>query len=178
MLSAPHEGDAAAQAADQEPVYPGRCRPRASDAPQPELLIGVNYRFRVPDGEAVCFMDVEAGPQRFVAGCNAAADFGDFLVWRRDGLPSYQLATVVDDAALGVTEVVRGRDLLKSTARQILLQQALGFVTPAYLHTPLLTDDAGARLAKRHDALALRTLRDRGLSPEQVRALAKARLPR
>ncbi len=70
-----------------------------------------------------------------------------------------------------ITEVVRGRDLLKSTARQILLQRALGLPTPAYFHTPLLTDERGVRLAKRHDALALRTLRERGLSPAEVIAM-------
>ncbi len=76
----------------------------------------------MPEGEAVEFEDGHFGPQRFVAG----QDFGDFLVWRRDDLPSYQLAVVVDDAAMQITEVVRGADLLKSTARQILLARALG----------------------------------------------------
>ena len=90
--------------------------------------------------------------QRFVAG----QDFGDFLVWRRDDLPSYQLAVVVDDAAMQVTEVVRGADLLKSTARQILLARALGVSSPAWYHCDLLRDERGQRLAKRHDALSLR----------------------
>ena len=81
-----------------------------------------NWRFRVPDGEVIEFVDRNLGPQRFVAG----VDFGDFVVWRRDGVPSYQLACVADDAAMGITEVVRGADLLKSTARQILLYRALG----------------------------------------------------
>lgn len=75
---------------------------------------------------------------------------------------------------MGITEVVRGRDLLKSTARQILLQRALGFAPPAYFHTRLLTDEQGIRLAKRHDALALRTLRERGLSPAEVIAMFHA----
>ena len=168
MLSAPHGSQEA------EPVYPGRCRPQPASvpavaAPDSELLSGVNYRFRVPDGEAICFTDVALGPQRFVAGCDARADLGDFLVWRKDGLPSYQLATVVDDAEMGVTEVVRGRDLLRSTARQILLQRTLGLSTPAFYHTPLITDSSGVRLAKRHDALAVRALRAQGLSPKQVR---------
>src|SRR6202023_1794572 len=113
------------------------------------------------------FTDQNLGPQRFIAG----EDFGDFVLWSRDGIPSYQLATVVDDAAMHITEVVRGRDLLKSTARQILLQRALSLPTPAYFHTRLLTDAAGIRLAKRHDALALRTLRERGLTPAEVRAM-------
>ena len=164
MIAAPHEDT------DDEPVYTGKCRPadegeRASAA----VLESVNYRFRVPDGEVVRFADGHAGPQEFVAGCDAEADFGDFLVWRKDGLPSYQLGCVVDDAEMGITEIVRGRDLLKSTARQILLQRALGFAAPAYFHCELMRDEQGVRLAKRHDALSLRVLRKQGWSPEQVR---------
>jgi glutamyl/glutaminyl-tRNA synthetase len=117
------------------------------------------------------FFDQHAGPQSFLAGCDANADFGDFLVWRKDGLPSYQLACVVDDAAMDITEVVRGRDLLKSTARQILLQRALRLPTPNYFHADLMCDDAGVRLAKRHDALSLRAMRDAGLSPQDVRSM-------
>jgi glutamyl/glutaminyl-tRNA synthetase len=160
---APHEDS------DDEPVYNGRCR--ASTPPNTALMPNANYRFRVPDGEAIEFVDEHAGPQSFLAGCNASADFGDFLVWRKDGLPSYQLACVADDAAMGITEVVRGRDLLKSTARQILLQQALGLTTPRYFHAGLMRDDAGVRLAKRHDALSLRAMRDAGLSPQDVWAM-------
>lgn len=169
-IQAPHEDS------DNEPVYSGRCRPQASELPADqvfaadECLPGSNYRFRVPDGETICFSDALAGTQAFRAGCDANADFGDFLVWRKDGLPSYQLACVVDDAAMNITEVVRGRDLLKSTARQILLQQALGLPTPMYAHCELVRDEAGVRLAKRHDALSLRTLRARGATPEEVRA--------
>ncbi|HSU19864.1 MAG TPA: glutamate--tRNA ligase family protein, partial [Acidobacteriaceae bacterium] len=132
------------------------------------LRAQTNYRFRVPDGEVISFVDEHAGPQSFVAGCDPAADLGDFIVWRKDGLPSYQLACVVDDAAMGITEVVRGRDLLKSTARQILLQRALGLTTPNYFHCDLMRDAAGVRLAKRHDALSLRALRQQGLTPEDV----------
>jgi glutamyl/glutaminyl-tRNA synthetase len=112
---------------DDEGMYPGACRPgservgRAFDA-------AVNYRFRVPGGEAIAFEDGNFGAQSFTAG----RDLGDFLVWRKDGVPSYQLACVVDDAAMGITEVVRGRDLLKSTARQMLLQRALGYTRPEY----------------------------------------------
>ena len=96
------------------------------------------------------------------------ADFGDFVVWRKDGLPSYQLACVVDDAAMGITEVVRGRDLLRSTARQILLLRALALPTPLYFHTELMRDEMGGRLSKRHDALGLRALRDAGFTPAEV----------
>jgi glutamyl/glutaminyl-tRNA synthetase len=107
------------------------------------------------------------GAQRYVAG----RDFGDFVVWRRDDVPAYQLACVVDDAAMRITEVVRGADLLKSTARQILLYRALGLTPPLWHHCPLLRDTQGQRLAKRTDALSLRALRERGLTPEAVRAM-------
>jgi len=155
---APHEDD-------DEPIYAGTCRPRSSG--DWTLESGpANYRFRVPDNEVIAFNDLHAGPQSFTAG----VDFGDFLIWRKDNLPSYQLACVVDDAATNITEVVRGRDLLKSTARQILLQRALSLPTPQYFHCDLLRDEQGVRLAKRHDALSLRTLREQGLSPAQVLA--------
>jgi glutamyl/glutaminyl-tRNA synthetase len=177
-MSAPHEdSNAGHHDLDGEPVYNGRCRPNT--ATQHEFSPATNYRLRVPDGEAIRFLDAHAGPQTFVAGCTHDADFGDFLIWRKaltsdprdHGLPSYQLACVVDDAAMGITEVVRGRDLLKSTARQILLQRALQLPTPAYFHCDLMRDDLGVRLAKRHDALALRTLREQGRTPEEVRAM-------
>jgi glutamyl-tRNA synthetase len=95
---------------------------------------------------------------------------GDFIVWRRDDVPAYQLAVVVDDAAMGITEVVRGADLLKSTARQILLFRALGLAVPDYYHCDLVRDAAGVRLAKRHDALSIRKLRELGWTAERVRA--------
>ncbi|HEY6338246.1 MAG TPA: tRNA glutamyl-Q(34) synthetase GluQRS [Candidatus Sulfotelmatobacter sp.] len=172
---------------DDEPVYPGRCRPRGvvdvataasavpvgrspaeprsrpvSTALEPRE---VNWRFRVPDGEAVSFTDLHLGPQRLIAG----RDFGDFILWRRDDVPAYQLAVVIDDAAMQITEVVRGADLLKSTARQILLFRALALPIPAYYHCDLVRDQAGVRLAKRHDALSIRQLRASGWTPEQVR---------
>ena len=89
-------------------------------------------------------------------------------MWRRDGNPSYQLACVADDAAMGITEVVRGADLLKSTARQILLNRALGFTEPAWFHCALVMDESGRRLAKRHDALSVRRLREQGMVAEWV----------
>jgi glutamyl/glutaminyl-tRNA synthetase len=157
MMHAPHED------ADDEPVYDGRCRP-VDGALARNLVPGTNYRFRVPHGETIGFADGNLGEREFTVG----SDFGDFLVWRKDGLPSYQLACVVDDAAMQVTEVVRGADLLKSTARQILLQRALGLPAVDYFHTRLLVDEQGVRLAKRHDALALRTIRRQGLTPADV----------
>jgi glutamyl/glutaminyl-tRNA synthetase len=193
---APNEGD-------DEPVYPGTCRPksppcrkerenggaagrenwktRAVDSPAGARLrlagrtnasvptraepAGANWRFRVPDNEEICFEDLHLGAQRFVAG----RDFGDFIVWRRDDVPAYQLAVVVDDAAMQITEVVRGADLLKSTARQILLFRALGLAIPDYYHCDLVRDEAGVRLAKRHDALSIRKLRELGWTAEKVR---------
>lgn len=155
--SAPHEN------ADEEPNYPGTCRPqempRRAESPE-----GMNWRFRVLDGEEVEFDDGNFGSQQFVAG----RDFGDFLVWRRDGVAAYQLACVADDAAMGITEVVRGADLLKSTARQILLYRALGLRPPEWYHCELVTDARGERLAKRHDALAIRALREQGKNPNEV----------
>jgi glutamyl-tRNA synthetase len=95
-------------------------------------------------------------------------DFGDFLVWRKDDVPSYQLACAVDDAEMHITEVVRGADLIKSTFRQILLLRALGFPVPAFFHCPLMLDEHGVRLAKRHDSLSLRTLRERGTTRSSI----------
>jgi glutamyl/glutaminyl-tRNA synthetase len=165
---APHEGrPGARQAQDDEPHYPGICRPRSGAATNtPDTPAGLNWRFRVPDGEGIFFEDLKQGRQGFVAG----RDFGDFVVWRRDGVPAYQLAVVVDDALMRITEVVRGADLLKSTARQILLQRALGYATPAHFHCDLITDERGERLAKRHESLSLRALRAAGVTPEEVRA--------
>ncbi len=179
-LAAPHQGE-------DEPVYPGTCRLRAANleaeirnsqspnerpsfdaAPATANPPGprVNWRFRVSDDETIAFVDGGFGPQQFIAG----KDFGDFVVWRHDGVPAYQLSVVVDDAAMHVTEVVRGADLLLSTARQILLYRALGVAPPAFFHCPLMTDEAGVRLAKRHDALSLRKLREAGRTPEELRA--------
>ncbi len=154
-LSAPHE-------TDDEPLYPGTCRSNSPLATPPSPF---SWRFRVPDGETISFTDANLGPQQFIAG----RDFGDFIIWQRDDLPAYQLAVTVDDAAMRITEVVRGADLLKSTARQLLLYRALALAPPAFYHCPLMTDEHGRRLAKRHDALNLRTLRSHGATPESLR---------
>jgi glutamyl/glutaminyl-tRNA synthetase len=156
--AAPNEGD-------DEPIYPGRCREKIGEAINYEMPAGVNWRFRVPDDEPVSFNDLRQGRQSFVAG----RDFGDFVVWRRDDVPAYQLAVIADDAAMRITEVVRGADLLKSTARQLLLIRALQLAVPAYYHCALLRDQSGTRLAKRHDALSIRALRQLGRGPQQVR---------
>lgn len=155
--AAPHD-------ADDESIYPGRCRHKAVAACDYDRPAGVNWRFRVPDGETIRFDDLRQGPLAYIAG----KDFGDFLVWRRDDVPAYQLAVVTDDAVMEITEVVRGADLLKSTARQLLLMRALKIPPPCYYHAELLRDENEIRLAKRHDALSLRALRERGYKPEQV----------
>jgi glutamyl-tRNA synthetase len=147
---------------DEEPIYPGTCRQSLKS----EIVNRkFSWRFRVPDGEAISFMDGNFGEQKFVAG----KDLGDFVVWRGDGVPAYQLACVVDDAAMRITEVVRGADLLVSTARQLLLYRALGLPPPDFFHCELMLDKSGARLAKRHDALSLRALRKQGALPETLR---------
>jgi len=156
-LQAPH-------AEEEEPIYPGLCRPSGKMA-RPDISRPPNWRFLVADAEATEFHDSCRGPQRFVA----ERDFGDFVVWRHDDAPSYQLAVVLDDAAMRITEVVRGEDLLLSTARQLLLYRALGLEAPAFYHCPLVTNPSGQRLAKRDDALSLRTLRQQGLTPEAIR---------
>lgn len=162
--TAPNEGD-------DEPLYPGRCRDKIAEAVLYESPLGVNWRFRVPDGQTIAFEDLRQGPQQFVAG----RDFGDFVVWRRDDVPAYQLAVVADDATMQITEVVRGTDLLKSTARQLLLIRALGVSIPAYYHCDLVRDETGMRLAKRHDSLSLRTLRESGYTAQDVLGMCVSR---
>ena len=166
---------------NEEPIYPGTCRPASvaaavSAAEEMDLppgtaaatALATHWRFRVRDGERIDFLDEHLGKQSAVAGRN----FGDFIVWRRDDVPAYQLAVVVDDASMQVSEVVRGEDLLMSTFRQLLLYRALGLRPPKFYHAPLVLDKSGERLAKRHGALSLRALRERGVSPEKIRVKA------
>jgi glutamyl-tRNA synthetase len=152
---------------DDEPMYPGKCRTR-TDAQRYEEPAGVNWRFRVPDGEEIAFVDQHLGSQQYTAG----HDFGDFVIWRRDDVPAYQLAVVADDHAMKISEVVRGADLLKSTGRQLLLYRAMPWEAPQFYHCDLVRDEGGMRLAKRHDALSIRKLRESGWTAEQVRARA------
>jgi glutamyl-tRNA synthetase len=158
---------------DDEPLYNGHCRDKISEAGNYAEPKGINWRFHVPDGETIEFVDQHQGPQSYIAG----HDFGDFVIWRRDDVPAYQLAVVVDDAAMQITEIVRGTDLLKSTARQLLLIRALGLPIPAYFHCDLVRDESGTRLAKRNDALSLRTLRDSGKTPAEVLSLCPGYQP-
>ena len=156
---APHE---------DEPVFPVEWRVDTSEAGKYDSPAGVNWRFRVPDGRKIAFDDGYCGRVEKTA----LQDFGDFLVWNRDDIPAYELAVVVDDIAMKITEVVRGEDLLTSTARQILLYEALGSRPPAWYHCPLVRDAQGIRLAKRTGGLSLRDLRASGKSPGDVLKMA------
>ena len=141
---------AASAPVGSEPVYPGTCRNGIAPGKTARAI-----RFRAPD-EIIAFDDLLVGPQQE----NVAERTGDFVVRRADGLFAYQLAVVVDDAEQGVTQVVRGADLLASTPRQIALQRALGYPTPAYAHLPLVVNADGSKLGKRDGALPLPALDD------------------
>jgi len=158
-LSAPHAGEG-------ELRYPGTCRTRGlADGAPPGLPLAV--RLRVPEGP-LALEDGFVGAFR----CDVQAEVGDFLLARRDGFVAYQLAVVVDDARQGVSEVLRGDDLLPSAARQWHLQTALGLPHPRWFHVPLVLDAEGARLAKRRGDLALEELRAGGTDPRAVVAWA------
>lgn len=160
--SAPH-------ASDGTPIYAGTCRNlSAQDVAERSRLRPAAQRLRVPEPEApngtISFVDRVYGPQREIL----ARECGDFLVRRSDGVFAYQLAVVVDDADMGVTEVVRGCDLLGSVPRQIYLQELLGLPHPAYAHVPLLTAPDGRRLSKRDRDLDMEGLREHFGTPERL----------
>jgi glutamyl-tRNA synthetase len=161
----------ASQSAPQEGVdelcYPGTCRGKYSSRERAARETGkaASLRFKVPPGR-VTVCDGFSGDHEF----DVSTDVGDFPVLRRDGAPAYQLAVVVDDARDGVTEVVRGDDLLASAARQQLLYEALKLKTPTWLHIPLVTDSGGRRLAKRADDISVWQLRQQGVD---VRAIVR-----
>jgi glutamyl-tRNA synthetase len=150
--------------ADDAPRYPGTCRGLSPAALEEKSGGGpMALRFRVEPGK-VCFDDLIAGPQ-----CHEPdAEGGDFVVRRKDGVAAYQLAVVVDDAAMCITHVLRGADLLASTARQLRLYDALGLAAPAWAHVPLLRGPDGERLSKRHGAVSLAEYRERGTRPEAL----------
>jgi glutamyl/glutaminyl-tRNA synthetase len=158
----PHAAGESSRPADGEPIFPPALRPtqrERADAPG-----GVPWRFRVPDGRVIEFQDGCRGSVRRTAG----VDFGDFVIWRRDDLAAYELAVVADDHAMAIAEVVRGADLLTSTARQLLLYEALGWSPPGFAHALLICDSTGRRLAKRSGGLAIRDLRAAGWTPVEV----------
>ncbi|MEO0531078.1 MAG: tRNA glutamyl-Q(34) synthetase GluQRS [Planctomycetota bacterium] len=156
----------APNAGDHELRYPGTCRPKRGEQIDASLLDDptVSWRFIAAD-TAIPFDDAFAGPQSF----NPQREVGDFLVATKDCQPSYQLAVVVDDARQGMTQIVRGDDLLSCTSRQLLLYRALGLgPEPTYTHLPLVVGEDGRRLAKRHGDTRVSHYRDLGVSPERV----------
>ena len=148
------------------PRYAGTCRELSEKQRQQKAASGRQpaFRFRVADERIVSFADMLLGPQRQ----QVQHTVGDFIVRRSDGIFSYQFAVVVDDATMQINQVVRGADLLSSTARQILLYEALGFPLPSFAHTPLMLDEQGKRLAKRTQSAGLTPLRNGGQSAAQV----------
>ena len=155
----------APQAPGDEVVYPGTCRALDPDAAGVRIARGDTHawRFRVGPDDLPGFDDEVCG--RFEP---PPGSIGDFVVRRADGVPAYQLAVVADDAAMRISEVVRARDLLASTSRQLLLYGALGFAPPAFAHVPLLLGADGVRLSKRHHGVTLAELRDEGTRPEAI----------
>lgn len=162
--SAPHEGE-------EGPPYPGSCRELGLPLDDPSLPVA--WRFRVPAG----VVEVDDALQGHIEQ-DVQREVGDMVVRRKDGLLAYQLAVVVDDLRQGVTEVVRGRDLLSSAPRQALLFRALGGAPPTFAHLPLLVDEAGARIAKRGAGsdVTLRALFARGMSGARVLGMLGAAL--
>ncbi|QEG37640.1 tRNA glutamyl-Q(34) synthetase GluQRS [Bythopirellula goksoeyrii] len=161
-LSAPHDDD-------HERRYPGTCRPpkRVPISNQQLLQEGTALRLRVPPGD-VTFVDEFAGEQAW----NVEQLVGDFLVGTKLGLPGYQLAVVVDDARQGITQIVRGDDLLSSTPRQLILYEKLGLgPVPLYTHLPMVVGEDGRRLAKRHGDTRLSYYREKGVTPERILGL-------
>jgi glutamyl-tRNA synthetase len=155
---------------EEGPRYPGICaRLTAAEISERSRTRMPAYRFRAQPGE-VRFVDGLQGPY----SQDVEAVVGDFVVRRNDGVASYQLAVVVDDAATGITHVLRGDDLLSSTPRQFQLYAALGLSAPEFFHVPLVLGEDGKRLAKREGAFALAELRERGLPPERVLGLLAA----
>lgn len=169
LASAPHIGDEGAP-------YPGACRALSAAARQAHEAAGKKPALRLNTDMALKTLGARADCGQALRFDEAVSDSqaplrilgGDFALRRSDGVIAYQLAVVADDAAMAVSEVVRGEDLLASTPRQVLLFRLLGAVPPAYAHLPLLHDAAGERLAKRHKALEIAALREQGLSPAAV----------
>ena len=159
MAGAPHVDDRGAP-------YPGTCRHLTAEQRAQRESAGRHPCLRLnTEGLAgISFVDALCGPQSFsLAGCG-----GDFALRRSDGVWAYQLAVVVDDALMGINQVVRGEDILVSTPRQLALFDLLGWPRPAYAHIPLLCDPDGERLAKRHGSLSLRALREAGHAPQEL----------
>jgi glutamyl-tRNA synthetase len=157
-IRAPHAGE-------EGPIYPGTCRDKDWTFDEAERSSGRKpcWRFKVPDTR-VQWKDGFLGEQSF----QMQEELGDFVVWGKGGEPAYQLAVVVDDAGQSINQVLRGDDLLTSTARQLLLYQAFGDHPPEFIHVPLVIGTDGLRLAKRHGDTTLRGLRQAGFSADDV----------
>ena len=156
--SAPHVGQ-------EGPLYPGTCSQLPASAAE-SLTAEYAWRFRVSD-RVLLINDLFQGEVR----CHPSRELGDFVIGKKDGTPAYQLAVVIDDHAMGVTEVCRGADLLPSAFRQLELYEAFGWTPPQFLHVPLVTGPDGRRLAKRHGDTRISVLRDRGVRPERLLGL-------
>lgn len=158
--SAPHESSARLL---EGPLYPGTCRTRRDEAAL--LLTGTEfaYRFRFADVD-LQWRDGLHGPQQ----ANPCRQLGDFVIARHTGVPAYQLAVVVDDHDQGITEIVRGDDLIASTYRQLAILDVLGWQPPSYVHVPLIVGPDGRRLAKRHGDTRVSQLRKQGVAPEAL----------
>jgi glutamyl-tRNA synthetase len=164
VASAPHAGE-------EGPRYPGTCRPFGLEARAFRRPPAVRLAIPADSRGAVAIDDAVLGP----IADNVATTTGDFVLRRGDGVFAYQLAAVVDDLAMGVTEVVRGVDLVTSTPRQALLAVLLGGAPPRFAHVPLVMGDDGARLAKRAKGITIRSHREAGRDPRDlVRAIARA----
>jgi len=161
-----HTASAPQQGTEDGLRYPGTCRDLTEAQRRAYEARGrrPSLRFRVEDSRVVSFTDAVMGP----IAQQVQQTVGDFIVCRSDGIFAYQFAVVVDDALMHINQVVRGNDLLTSTARQILLYETLGFPVPAFAHVPLLVDEQGKRLSKRTQSMGLDPLRDKGMTPEQV----------
>ena len=149
----------AQRAAGKKPMYDGRCRHR-SDRPSEKPFV---VRFRSPDEGETIVNDLVLGPVTF-----PNAELDDLILLRTDGTPTYNLAVVADDAEMGITHVVRGSDHLNNTPRQIQLYQALGLPVPAFAHIPLIHGPDGAKMSKRHGAVAVTEYREKGYLPKAV----------
>ena len=152
-------------AAGKPPRYAGTCRALAPDQQAAKRAAGVapTWRFRVPTGRRVEFVDFVHGPQSFLT-----EDIGDFIVRRGDGSPAFFFCNAVDDAAMGVTHVLRGEDHLTNTPRQLLILEALQLPAPQYGHVSLIVGYDGAPLSKRHGAASVKDYRERGYLPQAL----------
>jgi glutamyl-tRNA synthetase len=160
-----HIASAPQQGAEDHPRYPGTCRHLTTKQRSERAASRrPSYRVRVDDERSITFTDLVAGPQQQ----HVQQAVGDFIVCRSDGIFAYQFAVVIDDALMQINQVVRGADLLSSTARQIFLYEMLSFPVPTFAHVPLIIDEQGKRLSKRIRSEGLDPLREAGATPKEI----------